>query len=214
MKNILAVAILGFLTSATMVACAPNRLYESFYPQFKVEEDCGFVQNAYGERVSWKSDRTVRLRVHESFPRQFLPALDQAVERWNISLGRKFFEVIETSKPGPLAPRQDGENVIYWMDTWEENKWTEQARTTVFWFGNEINEADIRINAKDFRFFLEVPQNASDVHLESLLIHELGHVMGLKHNDQIGSVMATYLSSGVVRSEIYDFTLAGLRCEY
>jgi hypothetical protein len=49
--------IVMLMTSSMLIAaCAP-----------KSQEDCGFVQNVYGERVSWKSD--VRIEVWKYNPR-------------------------------------------------------------------------------------------------------------------------------------------------
>lgn len=197
-----------------MVACAPNRLFESFYPQYKNEESCGFVQNVYGERISWNARVPIRLRVHESFPQEYMSALESAIDQWDVAVGRRIFELDRRVLTGPLSPRQDGENVIYWLSDWEESRPSEQARTTVYWVGDQISEADIRVNAKNFSFYVEVPQNASDVHLPSLLIHELGHVLGLKHNDGGASVMATYLASNTIRDEVGGVDSTDLRCEY
>lgn len=208
--------ILGLLTFSwvTMVACAPNRLFESFHPQYRAEEDCGFVQNVYGERISWKGKLPIKLKVHSAFPPEHLKALENAIQHWEESAGRRLFEITSYAAEGPIAPRQDGENIVYWMKTWEENKPQEQARTTVYWVGDQISEADIRLNNKNFNFYLEVTQNAGDVHLESLIIHELGHVLGLKHRDDTPSVMATYLASNTVRADNYVADTTDLRCEY
>ncbi len=210
------IALLGLLSLSAvgMVSCAPNRLYESFQPQYKSEEDCGFVQNVYGERISWKGRLPIQLKVHQSYPAEYLPALREALDHWEVAAGRKLFEVVSQASQGALNPRQDGENVIYMMSTWEDNKPQEQARTTVYWVGDQIAEADIRLNAKNFKFYLEVPQNAGDVHLVSLLIHELGHVLGLKHRDDTPSVMATYLASNTVRDDGFTADTTDLRCEY
>ena len=65
-----------------------------------------------------------------------------------------------------------------------------------------------------FKKTLETPAGNRDVHLESLLIHELGHVLGLKHKDSGDSVMATYLSSLTMRNDIPEKDIDDLKCEY
>jgi hypothetical protein len=178
------------------------------------EPACGFVQNVYGERVSWKSTAPVELYVHESFPTSMYPALENAMKDWEIALGRPVFHIAAYGVQKPAQPAQDGMSVIYWLSAWESNKASEQARTSVYWNGDRIGEADIRLNAKDYRFYLDFPHSYGDVHLESLLVHELGHVLGLKHRDDGGSVMATYLASQTVRNNIAPVDLSDISCEY
>ncbi len=179
----------------------------------QTQKDCGFVQNVYGERISWKDSSPIPLYVHESFPPAMLPALKSAIGRWDQALGRSVFRITQTGYQS-AGPAQDGMNVIYWMKTWEANKTTEQARTSVYWIGDQIKEADIRINNKNFQFYIDQPAAPADVHLESLLVHELGHVLGLKHRDEAGSVMATYLASSTLRTAISSQDLQDLKCEY
>lgn len=198
----LTVAMALFLT---FMACGPKH---------KDEPDCGFVQNVYGERISWKTTEPITFYVHESFPQEMRPALESAFKVWEKSLNRVVFKIAEYDYKGSLPPRQDGVNVIYWMDGWEKEKAAEQARTSVFWVGDQIKEADIRINAKNFSFYVDEPKNEKDVHLESLFVHELGHVLGLKHRDDAPSIMATYLASETVRDKLTDIDKQNLTCEY
>lgn len=201
-------------TVITVVALALSACGYSYRSQ----KPCNFVQNVYGERVSWKGNLPITLYMHNSVPSQFYPAFEEAIRAWEDALGRQVFVIGGYDVPGPLNPRQDRTNMIYWMDTWEENKSSEQARTSVYWIGDEIKEADIRINASPmpsgFQFFLAEPRSKDDVHLSSLLIHELGHVLGLRHNDKSGSVMATYLASNVYRDQVGGLDVDSLKCEY
>ena len=174
---------------------------------------CGFVQNVYGERISWKDSSAVPLFVHESFPANMLPALQKAMARWDQVLGRQAFRIAQTGYQS-AGPSQDGVNVIYWMKTWEATKTTEQARTSVYWVGDQIKEADIRVNNKNFNYYLDGQAAGNSVHLESLLVHELGHVLGLKHRDEAGSVMNTYLAAQTQRTAISKTDVQDLKCEY
>ena len=63
----------------------------------------------------------------------------------------------------------------------------------------------------------DIGQNVSDhrhIHLESLIIHELGHVLGLKHNDDKSSIMQRTLSGQVERDVIGDSDYKNVQCEY
>ena len=184
----------------------------------KPQKDCGFVQNSYGERVSWKSDGPIKMYLHESVPEAFVPAIQAAAETWAKNSGHPLFQIITSPRvTGPIQPHQDGKNIIYYMDTWEETRSSEQARTSIYWSGDLIQEADMRINDKDFDFYWTgngMEKSVSAVNIEALVLHELGHVLGLKHKDTDGSVMATYLASGADRTQLADTDVADLKCEY
>lgn len=212
-KSLVGVILLPVLAVA-LSACTKFNVTEALSSSYNSEPDCGFVQNVYGERISWKNQTPIRLNLHESVPSQFYPAIEAAVRDWERALGRPVFQIVQYGLKGTLQPRQDGVNIIYWMNTWETNRSSEQARTSVYWVGDEIREADVRINAKDFIYYVTNPVGVRDVHLESLLVHELGHVLGLKHKDSGGSVMATYLSSLTVRTAISKTDVDSVRCEY
>lgn len=209
-------ALIGFALGSLLAlsACAPHKFLSSFGPEYSSQEACGFVQNVYGERISWKGELPIRISIHESVPSEFYPSVEEALKAWEIAAGRPLFEVVAWGVRGPTQPRQDGQNIIYWMDEWEEGRDQEQGRTSVYWLGDQIREADIRINARDFQFYVSIPQRARDVHMGSLLIHELGHVLGLKHEDKSDSVMSTYLASNTVRSDLTPADLHSVRCEY
>ncbi|MBO9668195.1 MAG: matrixin family metalloprotease [Bdellovibrio sp.] len=193
------------VTSALFVqACAP-----------KSQEDCGFVKNVYGERISWKSDVPVTLYIHKSVPPEYVGAIVNAADTWEKTAGRRLFNIVTSPRvDGPAEPHKDGKNVIYFLNSWESNRASEQARTSVYWVGDQIKEADIRVNDLNFNFYWNQGKSASAVNIEALILHEMGHVLGLKHKDTGGSVMATYLPSALDRTELANVDTADLKCEY
>ncbi len=188
-----------------LFACAPTP---------KAEEPCNFVQNVYGQRISWKDHTPIPLLVHADFPREYIPALERAIKVWEANAGHPLFSIVSTNYRESSSPAKDGKSAIYWLKVWESEKTTEQARTSIYWVGDQIQEADLRVNAKNFTFFTDTSQNSTGVNLESLLIHELGHVLGLKHNDAEKSVMATYLALQIKREELTAADKQSLSCEY
>lgn len=198
------------LAILALVGCAESN---------KEQASCGFVQNVYGERISWKNQVPIPLQIHSSVPREMVPSIEKALQSWEQAAGRPLFRIQNYSYTGETIPRQEGLNVISFLSSWESNKSSEQARTSVYWVGSEIREADIRINAKNFTFYAESPVRSQDVHLESLVLHELGHLLGLKHSDQGGqistqSVMATYLAAQTKRDVLPEADVAAVQCEY
>lgn len=192
--------------SLMIPACAP-----------KSQEECGFVQNVYGERISWKGKLPVVMKLHESVPENYRKVIASAADVWNTTYGKTLIVVDQTQIiSGPTQASKDTENVIYFYDDWEASKTTEQARTSVYWQGDAIKEADIRVNAKDFQFYdLSLSNKGpSRVNLQALIIHEMGHVLGLKHKDTDSSVMATYLASQTDRVVVAETDKKSLSCEY
>ena len=112
-------------------------------------------------------------------------------------------------------PGRDKKNGIYFLNNWESDKKSEQGRTSVYWAGDEIQEADIRINGQNYQFYVtnsSLTQQA--VSIEALLLHEFGHVIGLRHNDASPSVMATYLKANQDRTQLQAADITSLQCEY
>jgi len=181
----------------------------------KSETSCGFVQNVYGERVSWKSSVPVRLYLHTSVPQVYEEAIRNAANTWNEAFGREIL-ILDPVRIGGSGPAEDSTNVIYFLKTWEQERAAEQARTHLRWSGDQMREADIRINGLYYTYYVtgasSVPLGA--VNIEALLLHEFGHVLGLRHNDAAPSVMATGLKSNQDRIELQIADRESLKCEY
>ena len=207
----LLLATVGFLSS-----CAP-----------KDQNDCGFVQNIYGQRISWKTKSAVKIVIHSSVPAELRPAIVRAAETWDKQVGYKIFEISEESTLLSNSPARDHKNGIYFLSEWESDRSSEQGRSSVYWAGDQIQEADIRINAFDFSYYDQNPQqligsynlkklgrSPSDGYsFEALLLHELGHLLGLKHRDGT-TVMATHLAAFTNRTQLAAIDQQSISCEY
>lgn len=201
-RKMLALSVL-IATAVALQACGAKK---------SPEESCNFVQNGEQQRVSWGAQVPVVLYVDRSVPSVYYDPIVNAVTEWNRRVGR------EVMKIGGWAvtagqPVQDGQNVIYMLSDWEIEKANEQARTTVYWAGDRIYEADIRINDRNFDFSWGEPQ-VEKVDMESLILHELGHVMGLAHSATPQSVMARSLPNATKRRELSAADQNSIRCEY
>lgn len=180
------------------------------------QNSCTFVQNSDLQRVAWRRGLPIPLYIHESVPREAYPTIDNVLSYFNrrFGQGQDLFKVVARSISKPAAVAKDGYSVIYWLDKWDAKKATEQARTTIYWAGNEIFEADLRINADNFRYSYGAEVAEGEIDLESLLIHEIGHVLGLAHNATHGSVMNISLNEGQKRRALSGQDETNLKCEY
>lgn len=190
-------------------ACAP-----------KAQDECGFVQNVYGERISWKTQYPVVMKIHSSVPDDYVGAIKSAAATWNEAAGKTLIQ-IDDGKTDGTAVARDHVNVISFSSSWESDKLSEQAKTSVHWVGDQIQEADIKVNASAsnggqalYSFYWAGTPNGHGVNIEALVLHEMGHVLGLKHRDSGGSVMATYLASNADRVNLAKVDKDSLMCEY
>ncbi len=192
----------------------------------KSQNDCGYVQNVYGQRISWKTKKPIRVYIHSSVPTTLRPSIYRAAQTWETQAGRKVFDISEDSSQVGTSTR-DEKNAIYFLPEWESDKSSEQGRTSVYWAGDEIQEADIRVNAADFSYYDLNPQvligstnlkkngrSPSDGYsFEALILHEMGHFLGLKHREG-STVMATHLGPNVNRVQLANSDQEAISCEY
>lgn len=180
---------------------------------------CNFVQNSDQQRVSWGAQAPVVMLIDSSVPGIYFDSIKRAAQAWNESVGHEIIKIGGWTTSGP-SPAPDGVNLIYFQRNWDGPS-NEQARTTIYWSGERIYEADVKVNDRDFDFFSGETGEAGKLDMESLLIHEFGHVLGLKHMTSKGSVMqptlsgalATNLSAGFRRSLTED-DKNSIACEY
>lgn len=184
---------------------------------FGSQQSCNFITtNVLSNtlRVSWKTATPINLVITASVPPEFDSEIISAAAKWNTNLGKNLLTVTRDNNFSN-TPGNDRINAIYWSTTWETEQATQQARTAVRWDVSKLQDTDVRINAKNFTFYKTGdPDISGKIHLESLLIHELGHVLGLTHIADTSSVMQTQLKASTTRNQPGAIDLSSVNCEY
>lgn len=99
------------------------------------EESCGYVQNEFGERVSWKSNLPVNMYIDSSVPDDMAESIKSAANKWSKAAGKNLFNFQMAAKANSITPSIDKVNSIYWSKVWDANKSSQQAITTLSFNG-------------------------------------------------------------------------------
>ncbi|MCC6277729.1 MAG: matrixin family metalloprotease [Oligoflexia bacterium] len=174
------------------------------------QDACGFVLNSEAQRVSWKNETPILVYVDSTVPSQFHNSIQKAIETWNRAVGRNILQIAGIITD--TSASQNGRNVISWHTTWDQQYAKQQANTNIYWVDNKINEADIVINADNYSYSTN-PMPGS-VHFESLVLHELGHLLGLDHKPSAPTVMLKSLEYNYERTQLSSSDISGIKCEY
>src|SRR5690606_34030770 len=134
-----------------------------------------------------------------SLSAEHIVSMQKALEIWNTSFRAEFdgkdIFVYGGQLTVPRAFVQDGFSVISVTSQWE-GKPTAQAETSLMWTGDKATEADIRLNG-DLDLSTDDNVKANEVDTVALIVHELGHVLGLGHRDSTEyTAMAPKLALG------------------
>ena len=167
------------------------------------DPNCGAITTTDGLNIHWIQQPI--LYIHNSVPPQMYSKIRKAAHAWNKALGFEAIKIADEIDNGPLDTRFDNRSVLYWMPYWTSRP-AEQAVTTIRWTGSVILEADIRINTTIYHF--------DRFDIESILIHEMGHFLGLAHQIDPMSVMFPSLAEYEVRINIDEIDYLNVTCLY
>lgn len=178
------------------------------------EESCGFIRNVrYGQRVSWKNQIPVSIYIHPDFPKEHIPAIYSAAGKWNQAISTPLIRILQAQASDiDSQEKLNSKNMLLWKNQWDRDKTSLQGVTRVSYLRNQLSRAEISINGVDFQYSSEA--SAGRVHMESLLVHELGHALGLDHRQDAESVMWSVLNSNVQRDTLQPADIKSLKCEY
>lgn len=146
----------------------------------------------------------LNLEISEDFESYELVAIDNAAESWSESVddATQFFNT-QNVKPNKSYQNvnnyQDSVMGIYKLDAWPQSlSSTALAVTQLFGYRKddhvEIYHADILVNFDNFQF--KTSEHEFGYDLETVILHEMGHFLGLYHENSSVNDSVMYPSIG------------------
>lgn len=176
-------------------------------------DSCFYNLDSTGNLISWAPERSITFYFENDVPSEMKRAIEEVASKWTTAAGESLIQFSPTSVDSS-GTRLDNKNIIYWIKDDDYFKTNEQGRTVTRWKRAKITDSDILINAAAFQFFLQAPAVGSKIHLGSLLVHEFGHALGLRHIPFSQSLMFPSLNYLQVRTTLSSIDSKTLRCEY
>ncbi len=155
----------------------------------------------------------VAFSLDAGLPAEVRAAFRVAVRRWEEASA---FRAVVTEVPA-FAAADDGRNGLY-VDqaTWALTPGA--LGETVLAVGGDgyLHDADIHLNAAGYRFGTATAASApaGQVDLEGVLVHELGHALGLGHSLSPGATMQAAYPAGVAWRSLEADDVAGAQSLY
>lgn len=175
--------------------------------------------------IRWK-DTPINLKISESFSDEEAGSIEAMSEKWNnVILNYSFFPTPLMSVPNKnynrLEDFYDNEFGVYASYDWFDDVSSDSLAVTQF-FGTEKNwgdekyleifHADIIINYRDHEFTIDGEIFGYD--LPSVVLHEMGHFLGLQHQYEQNSVMQPYLEELEQMHNIQEIDIENLESCY
>lgn len=165
--------------------------------------------------VRWSENSLpVRIVAPSSKKELIEPSLRSVCEKWNRAAGRDVivysFEEYESNNTSMTAI-EDGKNRLYFSDSWSNLGQSDDSLAVTYYsyYGGVMvmKEGDIVFNVGNQIFYTDFSEskmftNISQYDFESMLLHEVGHFMGLDHSSDADSVMLPSISNNALSRDL------------
>ena len=202
-----------FLVFLVTIGCGPRFQLtdgDGFTSLASAEKSsCYFNIDSQGRLIAWPPQSEVVFYFEKNVPAEYRDEIEMSAQNWKPGLIRFSEQVVSSSKS-----ELDRKNIIYWIEDQNILTKSQQAVTITRWSKNKIIDADILINAVNFEFFKKAPVQGFKVHLSSLLTHEFGHALGMRHIPRFESLMFPALAYLQIRNSASEVDLTSLGCVY
>jgi len=147
----------------------------------------------------WES-YPITISIDQQYTETEQAQITSAINTWNSAIGITLLAVIEPQSPRPITDTMfstlgDNQNHLYKGITMPTSK--ASVLGVAMWSStpdNKFIESDIIINFQAHSMGNVFTGASFD--LESVMLHELGHLLGLGHLDDSSTVMYAYMSQG------------------
>jgi len=192
------------IIAAQLVFCLGSVLY-LYTPWHVPNKQCsGFIKDSFGYNMT-QEKLPVDIIINQDLIEEEETAIRSAIDTWNRSTGIDLFVLRvakDSSDPGSIR----------YLKKWEYEK-THTAQTNIIPRGHFIKEFSILLNTDLYQFSTNYSPTAVD--LQSVILHELGHVLGLDHEtNDLQSVMNPNMNPGEYKRDISFSDISRVKDQY
>lgn len=169
----------------------------------------GYLLSSDCRPLSWGRHLPIDLSYGTSMTEDARQAFDEAIRVWNGALGSPVLRVVNRSTSDPIGSENDPHAHIIGIRSganWSQCDQSvmicgtkDEPAKTVYHYSEFLVDADIMLNQD---FALSFQYDPAKYDLTSIALHELGHVLGLDHDNESApqiSIMNSSISEGMVR---------------